>query len=120
MPPAKKKPVARKTAQRPAPPIPASSDAPVIGILCGREVEMLPINKWRKSAMQAIQLGDLETWAESCLTDDGLDVWDELDPTMEEVGEFFASFNNEMLATQAEMTATARPNRAQRRATGRR
>lgn len=103
----------RKTAQ-PVPPVPpVSSNEPVIGVLCGQEIEILPVQQWRSSAMKALKEGDLDLWAERCLSDDGLDVWEELDPTFAEIGEFFASFSDEMAAAESQQPQS---NRATRRA----
>jgi hypothetical protein len=55
-------------------------------------VECLPSRQWRSSATRALNEGDFETWAEKCLTNDGYDVWVEVDPTVEEIEEFFEAF----------------------------
>ncbi|MEU6210757.1 hypothetical protein ABZ891_12675 [Streptomyces sp. NPDC047023] len=100
---------------QPTPPIP--SEEPVLGVLCGRQVRILPVQQWRASALKALREGDLDAWAERCLTDEGLDVWDAVDPTFAEVSEFFASFSDEMAVTE---TGAPPPNRATRRAAPRR
>ncbi|MEU2413952.1 hypothetical protein ABZ736_21670 [Streptomyces sp. NPDC013099] len=103
----------KKPAVQPVPPVPPSG--PLVGTLCGQEVEMLPLADWRSSAMKALQEGDLDTWAEHCLTDDGLDVWEDNDPTFREIGEFFASFSDEMAAQQTDLTGNRAARRARRR-----
>jgi hypothetical protein len=55
-------------------------------------VECLPSRQWRSSAIHALNTGDFETWAEGCLTEDGYDVWHDVDPTAEEIEEFLKSF----------------------------
>jgi hypothetical protein len=118
MPPARKKTTSRRApAAAPKPAASPGSDDPIVGVLCGQEVEVLPVKQWRKSAMIALQSGDLETWADLCLTDDGYDVWDELDPTFGEIAEFFGSFGDEMAAVDIQVPGV---NRAQRRAQRRR
>lgn len=120
--PRKKTPAPRRTAAKktPPPPRPIPSDEPIIGVLCGQEIEVRPIHHWRKSAMVALQGIELDTWAESALTDDGYDVWEQLDPTFGEIGEFFASFGDEMAAHDMAIPGAPQPNRAQRRAAGKR
>jgi hypothetical protein len=114
---ASRKPTTRRTttakkAQAPASP---SSDEPIVGTLCGQEVEVLPVSKWRRTAMAALRTGDIDTWADLCLTDDGYDVWEELDPTMGEIAEFFASFGDEMAAVDIVPPGGNRAQRRQRR-----
>lgn len=121
MPPARKKTTTRRApAKKTAPPPPQPATGPLIGTLCGEEIEVRPVDQWRKSAMTALRTGDLDTWAEQALTDDGFDVWDELDPTFAEIGEFFASFGDEMAAHDMQVPGAPRANRSQRRAASRR
>lgn len=71
--------------------------------------------KWRKSALNALRQGDFDTWAQKCLTPDSLAVWDEADPTMDEIQELFASYRDvtgqdpgKLLASPGSSRSTAR------------
>jgi len=57
----------------------------------GQIVEILPQRLWRTSAMDALNSGRFSAWAEKCLTEDSYDIWEDVDPTMEEIEEFFAA-----------------------------
>lgn len=122
MPPAKKtaarKTTAAKAIERPAPPIPPEASEPMTGILNGREVGVMPLGKWRNSAMNALRNGDLDAWADACLTDEGYEVWEEEDPTFEEFAAFLTSFTDEMANIDTPLPGAR--NRQQRRASGRR
>lgn len=63
------------------------------GTLAGKTVYVRPVKQWRASALHALREGDLMAWAEATLSDDDWDVWIEVDPTVEEIQEFFASIN---------------------------
>ncbi|MBL1098920.1 hypothetical protein [Streptomyces coffeae] len=97
----------KKAAPRPTKaPTPDLDTTPTTGVLCGQELEVLPVSKWRSSTMNALQNGDLESWAHAALTPEGYETWQEIDPTMEEIAEFFTSMNGQ----------PGMPNRAARRA----
>jgi hypothetical protein len=57
----------------------------------GQIVEVLPQRVWRSSALDALNNGRFGEWAEKCLTEDGYDTWEDVDPTLEEIEEFFAA-----------------------------
>lgn len=63
--------------------------------LAGKTVYVPPVNKWRASALHAIREGDLQTWAEKTLLDDDWDIWQEVDPTLDEVTAFFDTLNGQ-------------------------
>ncbi|MFF7973838.1 hypothetical protein [Streptomyces sp. NPDC007905] len=117
MPPAKKT-TARKTTQQPAPPVPPANSEPVVGLLNGREVSVKPVNQWRNSAMRALRSGDIDTWADMCLTDEGYEVFEEEDPTLDDIAGFFSSIGDEMASAESSFAPPG--NRQQRRAGRRR
>lgn len=61
--------------------------------LKGRELTVLPVGAWKTSAMKALRAGDLESWAEKCLDAASWVVWQEVDPTLDEAGEFLAAWS---------------------------
>lgn len=62
--------------------------------LCGNPLHLPPVNKWRSSALKALNTGDFETWAQKTLSPEDYKVWTDLDPTMEEVEAFFKDAQN--------------------------
>jgi hypothetical protein len=63
--------------------------------LAGKTMYVPPVSKWRASALHAIREGDLQTWAEKTLLDDDWDLWQEIDPTLDEVTKFFETLNGQ-------------------------
>lgn len=63
------------------------------GSLAGKTVYVKPVKQWRASALHALREGDLMGWAEVTLSDDDWAIWEEVDPTLEEIEAFFASIN---------------------------
>lgn len=61
--------------------------------LDGTALRVLPMRKWRSSAVRALRSGDFDLWAEKCLADDGWTLWQAIDPTMEDVETFFADWS---------------------------
>jgi hypothetical protein len=74
----------------PAQPIPAGSTQVS---LCGETVYVKPRERWRSSALSALNRGDFDGWAESCLARDAdVELWLELDPTIEDIEAMFADY----------------------------
>lgn len=63
------------------------------GQLAGKTIYVKPMRQWRASAIHALREGDLLGWAEATLSDDDLAVWDEVDPTIEEIEAFFSTIS---------------------------
>lgn len=70
-------------------------DATVGVELAGRTIEVAPLRQWRSRALRALRQGDFETWAEGCLTDDGLATWRAVDPTIAQVEDFFVAWGEQ-------------------------
>ena len=49
--------------------------------------------RWRNSGLSALHAGDFQRWADSTLTAEDAEVWEEYDPELEEIEEFFARLN---------------------------
>ena len=61
--------------------------------LATTEVYVLPRNRWRSSALTALNQGRFDEWAESCLAREiDVDAWMDVDPTIEQVEDFFLAF----------------------------
>jgi hypothetical protein len=56
--------------------------------LCGKKLEIIPSGAWRQSAMRMLRIGDTDAFMEQVLSPESYDVYLDLDPTNDEVGEF--------------------------------
>lgn len=65
----------------------------VQGELAGKVIYVPPVKKWRASALHAMREGDFDTWARTTLEDDDWDIWNETDPTVEDIEGFFSTIN---------------------------
>lgn len=66
---------------------------PLVTELGEGEIAVPPRGKWGSMARNRITQGDDLGWAAFTLSDDDVATWRELDPTSDEVEEFFESFN---------------------------
>lgn len=80
--------------------------------LAGKKVEVIPIGQWRSSAMRAIREGDWDLFAEMCLTPKGLKVWDDVDPTNDQIGAFFEDWAKASGQSLGESRASRRSSRS--------
>jgi hypothetical protein len=88
-------------------------DSPVEVALCGETVHVLPLRKWKGSAMRALREGDFDSWAERCLVDGDYDeVWAVVDPDLDQIDEFFAAWQEATGETIAKLRASSRPSRS--------
>lgn len=85
----------------------------VQGELAGRPIYVPPTKQWRSSAMHALRNGDFQSWAEVVLDDDDYDVWIEVDPTLEQIEDFFEVVNPKLSAgnSRASRRSSARTRR---------
>ncbi|MEE1813563.1 hypothetical protein PUR59_00660 [Streptomyces sp. SP18ES09] len=56
--------------------------------LAGKDVETVPGGAWRQSTMRKLRAGDIDGFMEDVLSPDSYELFLELDPTNDEVGEF--------------------------------
>jgi hypothetical protein len=84
----------------------------VTASLCGEPVRIIPPGAWRQSWMRALGRGDLDSFAEQVIHPDDLDLYDDLDPTNDEFGEFV---NDASLLAGESLGKSAGPNRSSRR-----
>ncbi|WP_327738462.1 hypothetical protein OG749_36370 [Streptomyces nojiriensis] len=56
--------------------------------LCGKTLEVVPSGAWRQSAMRMMRIGDIDAFMERVLSPDSYELYLDLDPTNDEVGEF--------------------------------
>lgn len=68
----------------------------------GQTLLVSPVMKWKTSALQALRQGDLETWAEKCLTNDTYRLWQKVDPDLGQAETFFTEWSK--------VTGESRPN----------
>jgi hypothetical protein len=59
----------------------------VTGLLCGEEVRIIPPGAWRQSWQELLNTGQIRAFMEIVLSPDDFELFVELDPTNNEVGE---------------------------------
>lgn len=95
----------------PAQPLPAVPDAPVtaaqaeaqaeadptgsVRVWLGDETDGIEIlvpdrRQWRNSSLTALNVGDFQRWADATLTEEDAVAWEQYDPTLEQIDDFFA------------------------------
>lgn len=87
----------------------------VQGELAGRTVYVPPVKQWRASALHALREGDFDTWAKVTLADDDWAIWDEIDPTIQNIEDFFTSINPGLGTGPGNSRASRRSQRPTRR-----
>lgn len=58
--------------------------------LCGEPVRIIPPGAWRQSWMRLLNAGAFDQFAEQVIHPDDIDLYEEIDPTNDEFGEFVA------------------------------
>lgn len=61
--------------------------------LRGEPVGVKAFGDWPMDAVEDLEDSRFRSWSEACLTDEGLEVWQRLRPTVNEVTQFFADWN---------------------------
>ena len=56
--------------------------------LCGKDLEAVPPGAWRQSWQRKLKAGDMDAFLEEVLSPDSYELYLELDPTNDEIGEF--------------------------------
>lgn len=55
----------------------------------GIDVWVPPRGMWRNSGQSALHVGDFQRWADATLTAEDAEAWEDYDPTLDEINEFF-------------------------------
>lgn len=53
-----------------------------------KDVRVLPANRWRASALRALNRGDIDGFMEAVLHEDDYEIFEELDPDTDGIGKF--------------------------------
>ncbi|MFI8499465.1 hypothetical protein ACIGFK_13350 [Streptomyces sp. NPDC085524] len=56
--------------------------------LCGKALEVVPSGAWKQSTMRMLRSGDIDAFMDRILSPDSYDLYLDLDPSNDEVGEF--------------------------------
>jgi hypothetical protein len=56
--------------------------------LCGKDMEVVPPGAWRQSWQRKLKAGDMDAFLEEVLSPASYDLYLDLDPTNDEIGEF--------------------------------
>jgi hypothetical protein len=62
----------------------------VTASLCGEPVRLIPPGAWRQSWVRHLNEGRIDAFVDQVVHPDDLDLYDDLDPTNDEVGQFIA------------------------------
>lgn len=62
----------------------------VTAALCGEPLRVIPPGAWRQSWMRHLNAGRIDAFAEEVIHPDDLDLYDDIDPTNDEFGQFVA------------------------------
>ncbi|MGW4493740.1 hypothetical protein [Streptomyces sp. NPDC004376] len=84
----------------------------VTALLCDEEVRVIPPGAWRQSWMRLLNQGQFDAFADKVIHPDDLDVYEEIDPTNDEFGEFV---NDASLQAGESLGKSRGPSRSQRR-----
>ncbi|MFF3620068.1 hypothetical protein [Streptomyces sp. NPDC002467] len=80
--------------------------------LCGKTLEVVPSGAWKQSTMRMLRSGDIDAFMDRILSPDSYDLYLDLDPSNDEVGEFV---NDAGEAAGEPVGKSSGPNRSQRR-----
>lgn len=68
-----------------------AGDDSIVVPLAGTDLRVLPLRKWKASAVRAMKDGDFDRWAEKALDGD-YPAWQAIDPDMDQVEVFFTAW----------------------------
>jgi hypothetical protein len=74
-------------------------------------VRVLPSRLWRSSAITAMNAGAFDIWASKVLVDGTYEIWQEVDPNAEEIGDFLIALKavdglNPLGSVQSRLSST--------------
>jgi hypothetical protein len=78
-------------------------------------VLVLPTGKWRASAFEDIAAGRYGDWARKCSDAKGHQTWLDVDPTIDEVKQFFADWKEESGQDVGESSASSGSSKTTRK-----
>lgn len=62
--------------------------------LCGEPMRVVPAGAWPVSTQRALRQGDFDTYMALVLHEDDYDLYEELDPTLDEINQFIEDAGN--------------------------
>jgi hypothetical protein len=89
-----------------------AADQPVEVTLGDTTVRVKPTGQWRSSGVSAMRQGDFTAWAQTCLVEEDVEVWNDVDPTMDECEVFFREWGAATGQSQGESRASRRSSRS--------
>ncbi|MFJ7417993.1 hypothetical protein ACIQXD_05190 [Streptomyces uncialis] len=106
--------------------LPGTADAPdaleaeaegryVTAPLCGEDLRIIPTGAWRQSWRRLLQAGDVDAFAACVLHPDDVEVYEDLDPTNDEFGDFIARAAERAGESEGKSRGPARSSRRTRR-----
>jgi hypothetical protein len=83
--------------------------------LCGEEVRALPTGAWPMSAQRAVRQGDFDTFMKAILHEDDYELYEELDPTIDEFNQFVEDAYDRTGQAPGKSSGPSRSSRSTRR-----
>lgn len=75
-------------------------------------VHVKPAKQWRSSAIHALRSGDIEVFASTSLTPESYEIWQEIDPDLTEIEQFFSDWSE---ASGSDLNLSKAPKRSSKR-----
>jgi len=83
--------------------------------LCGEAMRVVPAGAWPVSAQRALRQGDFDGFMEAVLHEEDYELYEELDPTLDEINLFIEDAGNLSGESQGKSRGPARSSRRTRR-----
>lgn len=83
--------------------------------LCGEPMRVVPAGAWPVSAQRALRQGDFDGFMSVALHEDDYDLYEELDPTLDEINQFIEDAGNLSGESQGKSRGPAASSRRTRR-----
>lgn len=83
--------------------------------LCGAKLELVPPGAWRQSWQRKLKAGDMDDFMECILSPESYELYLDLDPTNDEIGEFLNSAGEAAGEPLGKSSGPARSSRSTRR-----
>lgn len=80
-----------------------------------KDVRVLPANRWRASALRALNRGDIDGFMEAVLHEDDYEIFEELDPDTDGIGKFAEDVSRESGEALGKSGGPSRSSRSTRK-----
>ncbi|MFJ3289995.1 hypothetical protein ACIPMW_32505 [Streptomyces sp. NPDC086669] len=80
-----------------------------------KDVRVLPANRWRASAIRALNSGNIDGFMEIVLHEDDYEIYEDLDPTTDGIGKFAEDASRESGEALGKSSGPSRSSRSTRK-----